>query len=1038
VDPGLVGRDTEVAHIWAFLSAASGAPTALVITGDAGIGKTVVWQHVLQAANRSSRVLACQPTSTERPLAFAALDDLFGDVTEQVLPALAGPRRHAVEAALLRDSPLEASSAGHFRAGRALPDPRVLARGILDALRILAGSAPLVVAVDDAQWLDQPSAGVLKFCLRRLRDEPVRILLTLRTGEAVPLGLDRALPPDRLGRVQLGPLSIGAIGQILQARLGAALPRYALTRLYDTCGGNPFYALECARTLLDQPHMPLTREPIPLPRSLDGLVRHRLRRLTPDVRWVGRLVAASADPRERLIRAACDDGESWAAIDQAIDEGIIERDGDVLRFTHPLVQSVLYAEMPLAERRHVHRRLAAVAEDIEDRAWHLALGADRPSEETAGILDNAAGHAASTGAPGEGAALAEQAARLTPAGQPEAARERRVQAADYHFRAGSLVRSRELIQSALAACPAGRLRASLLVRLATVHYHLSGWPLAEQTFRQAAEEAPDDPVLCAHAEQELAFARLALGDLPAALHWAKESVRSAERAADPYLTARSLAHIAIFEFLQGNGVRQDLLDHVEELDAFAGEEPAGRMPLYSTSLIRGLILKWCDRLDEARAVLTSQYRNTLDRGDEVSLPFLLYCLSELECWAGNWDIAEEYALEGCRVAEESCQVTMRPATLYSLALVRAHRGHIAQAQELATEALALCEQTGIVPVVSQVLSVLGFAALSLDDYQAAVSHLDRLAEAAATFGLGEPGIVRFLPDAIEALTAVGQVERARSLARQLEARAKSLGHPWAMAAGARCRAHLAAIDGDLEAARAACSQALSQHEGLVMPFELGRTLLVTGMIERRARHKSAARQSLSQALDIFEHLGAPLWAAKARRELSKIAARSSAGELTEIERRIAALVAQGQTNREVASAMFVTENTIQTHVQHILRKLGVRSRTELAARLLSAPTISVPSTRASEDQPLSTPQPGLSPLTRPDRHQAIPDVPRQNYGPPLIPRRSTEYQQGFSLLSKCVRPESGVEYGFDTDRARYPRLVRSAAFSRLPPGHRQH
>ena len=113
---------------------------------------------------------------------------------------------------------------------------------------------------------------------------------------------------------------------------------------------------------------------------------------------MGRLVAASADPRERLIRAACDDGESWAAIDQAIDEGIIERDGPVLRFTHPLLQSVLYTEMPLTERRQVHQGLAAVAEDIEDRAWHLALGADRPDAEIASLLDSAAEHAASRGA----------------------------------------------------------------------------------------------------------------------------------------------------------------------------------------------------------------------------------------------------------------------------------------------------------------------------------------------------------------------------------------------------------------------------------------------------------------------------------------------------------------------------------------------------------------------------------------------------------------------------------------------------------------
>ena len=212
--------------------------------------------------------------------------------------------------------------------------------------------------------------------------------------------------------------------------------------------------------------------------------------------------------------------------------------------------------------------------------------------------------------------------------------------------------------------------------------------------------------------------------------------------------------------------------------------------------------------------------------------------------------------------------------------------------------------------------------------------------------------MKFLPDEIEALAALGEVDLAWSFTRQLEAQGKSLGRPWALATAARCRAHLAAVDGDLEGARAACEQALSQHERLPMPFELGRTLLVKGMIERRARHKPAARASLGQALGIFEHLGAPLWADKARRELSKIAARTPVDGLTETERRIAALVAQGQTNREVASAMFVTENTVQTHVRHIFQKLGVRSRTELAARLLSAPaSTAAPSEAFSRSEP---------------------------------------------------------------------------------------
>jgi DNA-binding CsgD family transcriptional regulator len=956
-----VGRDAEIAEIWAFLSAAAGGPSALIVTGDAGIGKTVVWRHVLQVAGRSSRVLSCRPTAAERPLAFSALDDLFGDVAGEVLPALAGPRKRALEVALLRDPSPEPVSAGLPEAGRPLPERRVLARGILDALRILSVSAPLMIAVDDARWLDRPSAGVLEFCFRRLRDEPVSILLTCRTDDTVPLGLDHALPPDRLGHVRLGPLSLGAIGEILRSRQGTVLPRYALTRLYDACGGNPFYALECARALYGHPEMSLTNEPIPLPHSLGGLVQRRVRRLTPEVRWVSQLIAASSDRRERLIRAACGDEESWAVIDQAIDEGLIERDGEVLRFTHPLLQSALYSDMPLNRRRQVHQQLSAAAEDVEERAWHLALAADRPSEEIAGILDGAARHAASRGAPEDAATIAEQAVRLTPAGRPEAARERTVQAADYHFRAGGMVRSRELIQSALTACPAGSLRASLLVRLATVHYHMSGWPLAEQTFRQAAREAPDDPALCAHAEQELAFARAVAGDLPAALHWAKVSLRSAERAADPRLMAHSLARIAVFQFLQGHGVRRDLLDGAEALDASAGEEPTGRLPLFSPHLGRGLVLKWCDQLDEARLRLANQHRQALEGGNEASIPFLLYHFSELECWAGNWTAAEEYALEGRRVAQESGQRTMTPATLYCLALVSAHRGQVGQARDLASQALGLCEQTGNIPLTSLVLSVLGFIALSLDDYQAAVSHLGRLADATAAFGLGEPGVVKFLPDEIEALAALGQVDRAWSFTRQLEARGKSLGRRWALATAARCRAHLAAIDGDLQGARAACDQALSQHQMLPMPFELARTLLVNGMIERRAKHKAAARESLGQALGIFEHLGAPLWMGKARRELSKIATHPAVDGLTETEHRMAALIARGQTNRQIAAAMFITENTVQTHIRHIFQKLGVKSRTELAARVLAAPAsnaIGMSPTAGSEPAELAS-SPGL-------------------------------------------------------------------------------
>jgi len=459
VDARPVGRDTEIAKILTFLSDTSRGSAALAITGDTGIGKTEVWKHVLEAAAPSSLVLSCRPTLAERPLAFSALDDLLGDEAKDVLPALTGSRGWAVAA-----------------------------RGVLDGLRVLASRAPLMIAVDDAQWLDRSSARVLEFCVRRLANETVSILLTFHTGDPVPLGLDRDLPFDRLCQVPLGPLSLGAIGELLRARRGMVLPRHALTRLYEACGGNPFYALEFARALDNRPHVSLTNEPIPVPRQLSNLVRHRVRQLSPDVLLVGRLVAAAADPRERLIRAACHDQESWAAIDQAIDEGIIERAGAALRFTHPLLRSVLYGEMPHDARREVHQRLGEAAEGIEERAWHLALGADRPSEETAGLLDAAAGHAASRGAPAEAATLTEQAARLTPASGPEQARERTVRAAEYYFQAGETARSRELIESALPSRPAGPSRASPRDGLTETERRVAALVTRGRTNREVAAE----------------------------------------------------------------------------------------------------------------------------------------------------------------------------------------------------------------------------------------------------------------------------------------------------------------------------------------------------------------------------------------------------------------------------------------------------------------------------------------------------------------------------------------------------------------------
>jgi DNA-binding CsgD family transcriptional regulator len=1009
-DPGLAGRDAEVAEIGAFLAATAGAPSALVIVGDVGIGKTAVWKHAVQAASGTYRVLSCRPARAEAPLAFSALDDLFGGVLEEILPGLPEPRRRALEAALhgspgepftisqdetttqarthgepaargatacqagtgsepaVRGGPgtrggvasqagtggepvgrgapggrdgassrdwLGDGPGGH---GRPRPEPRLLARAVLDGLRILSRDAPVLLAVDDAQWLDRPSAQVLEFCIRRLDQAAVSILLTLRGEDPVfPLGLEQALSPACLACAQLGGLSPGAIGAILRARLGVTFPRSTFRRLYEACGGNPLYALESGRALLQRGRACAAGEPIPIPAGISDLVRPRLSGLSPDALRVGRLIAASADPREHVIRAAHGDQDSWAAMDEVIDDGLIRRDSDALRFTHPLLGPVLYAGMTASERRDVHRRLARSAGDVEERAWHLALGADGPSGEIAGLLDTAARHAADRGVPETAAVLVEQAMRMTPSRPSPEGPARILRAADYHFRAGEIGRSRELVESALTGCPVGPRRAALLIRQATISYHQSGWAQAEPVFHQAIREAAGDTELRAHAEGELAQARMAAGDLPAASRWAAEALGSAEQAGRPRLLAHSLARLAAVEFLRGSPVRADLLALAEQAGAGAGDEPVEYLALAGPSFFAGAILTWSDRLDEARRCFAGCYRRTLDRGDDASLPHLLAHLSELECWAGNWDAAAEYAREGCAVASESHQQAMLPAPMCSLALVRAHQGEVEEARGLAAEALARAEKSGNIPLMSSVLAVLGFIATSLGDYPAAHAHLDRLARLAAGAGLNQPSVVKFVPDEIEALAALGEIGLAGALLRRLHARGQALGRPWALAAAARCRAHLAGMAGDHDGARAACAQALAEHERLPMPFELGRTLLTKGITERRARRKSAAGESFGRALAIFERLGAPLWAAKARRELSATAARPIASGLTQTQHRVATLIAQGQTNREIAAAMFITVNTVQTHVRHIFQKLGVRSRTELAAVLLATP-----------------------------------------------------------------------------------------------------
>jgi len=289
-------------------------PSACVLAGEPGIGKTTLWEFALGLAQeRGFQVLSTRPAGSEAQLVFAGLSDLLDDVDLERVDGLPRPQRRALEVALLRADPAETPV-----------EPRAIAAGLLSTLRSLAVRGPLVVAADDIQWLDAGSADALSFAARRLRHESIGFLLARRPGPAP--ALEQAV--QRLGfeRVEVGPLSLGATRRLLHERLGIPLPRRLLRRLFDLSKGNPLLALELGRTLAER-GPPEIAEEMPVPDAVEDLLRIRIAQLPPGVRRL--LVATASSPGLRVPQLlALGDGD---AFEQALEDGILLIDGDRVR-----------------------------------------------------------------------------------------------------------------------------------------------------------------------------------------------------------------------------------------------------------------------------------------------------------------------------------------------------------------------------------------------------------------------------------------------------------------------------------------------------------------------------------------------------------------------------------------------------------------------------------------------------------------------------------------------------------------------------------
>jgi ATP/maltotriose-dependent transcriptional regulator MalT len=917
----MIGRERELAVADDFLDGLADGAAAVVLEGEPGIGKTTLWvATIARAEQRGCRVLSCRAAEAEAKLSYAALADLLSPVDEEAFGGLPGPQRRAIDAALLR---------ADTRGGRV--DQRAVSAAVASLLIACARERPLVVAIDDVHWLDSSSARVLAYAVRRLDSAAAGVLVSLRSegGASEPLELDRALPSARVRRLRLGPLSLGALRQILTARLGFAPSRPLLLRIERHSGGNPFFALELATALAVAGVSVLAESP-PLPERLRHLFETHIEQLPTRTREALLSASALARPTLALIERA---GQPRSALDRAEAAGVIAvRDGSV-RFLHPLLASAVYGSVSPSRRRRLHRRLAGVVGEPEERARHLALAADRADARVAAAVERAAARARTRGAPDAAAELLERALALTPPSNLRARRRRALAAAEDYFYAGDRGRARGLLEDLIGELPASRLRADALRLLGELRLYDDSWPAAVPLFEEALALAGPDAGRRARIELDLCYACFNVGDAASADRLTTAMVEHAESALHDGLLAQMLAMKTVLDLLFARGLDEARLERALALEDW---EERTLLPLRPSWMV-GQALVYTGQVERAHSVYAELRANLLARGLESDLPASSWMTVWVECLRGDLDEAERLADEAVAGSLELESRTARVVALAARTLAGAYRGRVDSARRDGEEALAILEEIGWAFGLGVILWPLGFLALSTGDAAEAHRLLGPLADPVASMGVGEPMAAPFLPDEIEALVALGDLEQAERLLEPFERQGRSLDRAWALATSARCRGLRLAAGGELEAAESALADALAHHRRLQMPFELARTLLVRGQVQRRLRQKRAAKESLERAKATFDELGTPLWSAKASSEISRLGLRRPATGvmrmgLTETEERVAALAASGLTNREIAAQLFVSPKTVQANLGRVYEKLGIHSRAELGAQ----------------------------------------------------------------------------------------------------------
>ncbi len=901
------GRDDQLATLREHL--AGELPTAALLEGDAGIGKTKILRATLEGCrSKGFRILESTPAEAEASLGFGALADLVSPLVEDVADLVPAPRWRALAAAV-----------GLVDDGRAVPDETSVALGLIETLRAAAERSPVLVAIDDVQWLDEASATVLAFALRRLREgDRVALVLTRRssTPTRARLDLHGSTLEERLLTMDIGPLSVGAVHRLIRVRLGRSLGRRELLQLHATSHGNPLHALELARALDNGGSSTDT---------LRQAVRRRVGRLPGPTRDAVLIAAAAPKPTVELLVELLGEGAAFEAVRIAVDaEILVDADGR-LEFSHPLFASRTYETARPEARRRTHERLASIAKSPEEQARHLALSCDGEDGDVAAILEGEAAAAELRGTRTAAAELAEEAVRLTPATDLEDRARRLLAAGAARSDTGDPERAREHLEQVAAGPGPDQHRALWQLGMLV---DVSEGPTSTSIALYEQALATHDDGLRSEILQHLAVST-AYVDVERAVAHADASVSAAERNNEPRLLAGALVTKALVATLAGDPEASAWLARSLEVS----DDPGVRS-MWTPQVLGADIARTTLDLEAARDAYGNVLRDALDQGD-VSIELWArrgLCLTEV--LAGRPAQAREHADQARDLAD---QTGLRlGAVLRALGVFHAHVGEVSEARAAFAKcrAWASSNEEPLIDVIAA--AALGALELSLGDWSAAVDTLDQAHLLAAGLGLDGAGYRLLEIDRAEALAMTGKAVEADEATAEFETLAAREKVRWATPFVRRGRAVAAAAGGNLESAISLLEQAVSDEQMVPLPLERARTRLVLGRLLRRTKQRAAAREMLESALERFEALEARLWSDQAKAERGRIGGRRPSGvDLTATEQRIAELVAEGKTNREVAAGLYLAVHSVETTLTRIYRKLGVRSRTELANFLSS-------------------------------------------------------------------------------------------------------